>query len=68
MLGVNRKEQKGDCKDDAVKWYYVSNQELDEVLFIKQFDSAALGSKAQHAPAPWHASPEIGSVKGDEPR
>jgi hypothetical protein len=68
MLGVNRKEQEGDSKDDAVKWYYVSNQEPDEVLFIKQFDSAALGSKAQHAPAPWHPSPEIGSVEGNEPR
>ena len=68
MLGVNRKEQEGDSKDDAVKWYYVSNQEPDEVLFIKQFDSASLGPKAQHAPAPWHGSPEIGSVEGGEPR
>lgn len=69
MLGVDRREQApgGGDKDD-VKWYYVSNQQPDEVLFIKQFDSASLGSKSQHAPAPWHASPEIGSVEGDEPR
>ena len=71
MLGVNKREAEpvvGDSNCDAVKWYYVSGQQPDEVLFIKQFDSASLGSNAQHAPAPWHASPEIGSVEGDEPR
>lgn len=66
LLGVNKREQApGD--DRGVNFYYVSGQEPDEVLFIKQFDSAARGS-AGHAPAPWHGSPEIGSVEGDEPR
>lgn len=69
MLGVNKKEQASiGNSDNAGKWYYVSNQEPDEVLFIKQFDSAARGSNAQHAPAPWHGSPEIGNVHGDAPR
>ena len=66
LLGVNKREQEP-IGEDAVKWYYVSGQEPDEVLFIKQFDSASRGS-AGHAPAPWHGSPEIGSVEGDEPR
>jgi hypothetical protein len=71
MLGVNKREAEsvnGDGSGDAMKWYYVSGQDPDEVLFITQFDGASLGLYAQHAPAPWHASPEIVSVQGDEPR
>jgi hypothetical protein len=37
-------------KDSSLKWNYVSAQEPDEVLFIKLFDTAALGEDAQHAP------------------
>lgn len=53
---------------DPLEWYYVSAQEPDEVLFIKLFDSASLGSSAQHAGAPWHASPEIGDIEGAQVR
>lgn len=65
-LGVEQAED--EAGSDRPKWFYVSGQEPDEVIFIKLFDSASLGEKAEHAPAPWHASPEIGSAEGDEPR
>ncbi|KAF7188222.1 Oxidoreductase chyM [Pseudocercospora fuligena] len=70
MLGVSNAEARSeDVDDDAIKWYHVSEQEPDEVLFIKLFDSYALGISAQHAPAPWHGSPEIGdAATSDEPR
>lgn len=66
MLGVNKREPDPNT-DTGLKFYYVSGQEPDEVLFIKQFDSASRGSGG-HAPAPWHGSPEIGNIEGDEPR
>lgn len=67
MLGV--KSPEAPVPDDSLKWYYVSEQEPDEVLFIKLFDSAALGADSEHAPAPWHGSPEIGeAASSDEPR
>lgn len=56
------------AQDSGLKWYYVSAQDPDEVLFIKLFDSAALGDDAQHAGAPWHASPDIGDVNNSGPR
>lgn len=70
MLGVKSKEPAPDrnTEDKSMKWYYVKGQDADEVLFIKLFDSAALGEDSEHASAPWHASPEIGSVAGEEPR
>ena len=37
-------------------------------MFIKLFDSAALGEDSEEAGAPWHASPEIGAVADDYPR
>lgn len=49
------------------QWYYLSAQEPDEVLVVKLFDIAAPGQDAQHADAPWHASPKIGEVE-DHPR
>lgn len=67
MLGVQGEEAPKD-EQVALKWYYISEHEPDEVLFIKLFDSASLGADAEHASAPWHASPEIGSVLGDNPR
>ena len=53
-----------DENSTALKWYYLSSHKPDEVLFIKLFDSAALGADAEHAGAPWHASPEIGTGAG----
>lgn len=64
MLGV---QGESPMSNPDIQWYYLSAQEPDEVLFIKLFDSAALGHDAQHAGAPWHASPEIGAVM-DHPR
>ena len=61
MLGVKVAEGE---PSELLTWYYVSGQGPDEVLFIKLFDSAALGSDADHAPAPWHASPKIGDAAG----
>lgn len=69
MLGVKAEERPGiPDESEPVKWYYLPGQEPDEVLFIQLFDSASLGTNAQHAGAPWHASPEIGAVEGDQPR
>ncbi|KAF7193060.1 Gibberellin cluster GA4 desaturase [Pseudocercospora fuligena] len=65
MLGTKTREQQ---EGDQMKWYYVPKQRPEEVLFIKLFDSASLGEGSEHASAPWHASPEIGSVEGEEPR
>ena len=69
MLGV-KEEERPSIPDgsEPLKWYYLPAQEPDEVLFIQLFDSASLGTNAQHAGAPWHASPEIGAVEGDQPR
>ena len=53
---------------EDMKWYYLSAHDPSEVLFIKLFDSAALGADSDHASAPWHASPEIGPEAGNEPR
>ncbi|KAK5997677.1 Gibberellin cluster GA4 desaturase [Cladobotryum mycophilum] len=68
MLGVQGEDAATQEGNNSLKWYYVSGQERDEVLFIKLFDSASLGADAQHAGAPWHASPEIGNAQGDETR
>ena len=66
MLGV--KSETAPEGDSPLDFYYISNQEANEVLFIKLFDSASLGSESEHAGAPWHASPEIGEVEGTEAR
>lgn len=72
MLGIRAKEVSADesvhHKSTSLKWYYLSAQEPDEVLFIQLFDSASLGANSDHAGAPWHASPEIGAAAGDTPR
>ncbi|KFY72577.1 hypothetical protein V499_07290 [Pseudogymnoascus sp. VKM F-103] len=52
----------------ALNWYYVSKQTREEVLVIKFFDSAALGRGEEEAEAPWHGSPDIGDVCGEEAR
>ncbi|EME79968.1 uncharacterized protein MYCFIDRAFT_77772 [Pseudocercospora fijiensis CIRAD86] len=66
MLGVKDGEVR---RGKGIQWFYVSEQEPDEVLFVKLFDSFALGPDAKHAAAPWHGSPEIGdAATSDEPR
>lgn len=68
QLGVKGKEPPLSNVDHPLKFYYVSRQEPDEVTFIRLFDSASLGPDSQHAGAPYHASPEIGNVEGDQAR
>ena len=69
MLGVQAESPVSNSdSSNSLQWYYISEQEPDEVLFIKLFDSAALGEDAQDAGAPWHGSPEIGTSQGDQPR
>lgn len=72
VLGLTERATE-DCDDandnsSTLKWYYVSAQEPDEVLFIKLFDSAGLGEDSQHAGAPWHGSPNIGDADNSPPR
>jgi len=64
ILGV----QEDSLASSSLQWYYLSQQEPDEVLLVKFFDSAALGEDSQEAGAPFHASPEIGAAEGDSPR
>ncbi|KAI9743131.1 MAG: hypothetical protein M1818_003426 [Claussenomyces sp. TS43310] len=69
MLGVRGESPVSDSNSShSLQWYYLSAQERDEVLFIKLFDSAALGEDAQEAGAPWHGSADIGAVEDDHPR
>lgn len=69
MLGVRgESSESGPDSSNSLQWYYLAEQEPDEVLFIKLFDSAALGDDSEEAGAPWHASPEIGDVAGDNAR
>lgn len=66
MLGVKARVRPAD--DDLTKFYYISKQEPDEVMFIQLFDSASLGENATQAAAPYHASPEIGDIDGAQAR
>ena len=73
MLGVRQEEPPAQTMtnapgSDSLKWYYISQQQPDEVLFIKLFDSASLGANSDYTGAPWHASPEVGTAAGDQPR
>lgn len=49
------------CDNSPLQWYYISEQELEEVLFVQLFDSASLGEESQYSSAAWHASPELGT-------
>ncbi|KFY98592.1 hypothetical protein V498_01382 [Pseudogymnoascus sp. VKM F-4517 (FW-2822)] len=70
LLGVQREEVgvKGAVDAGALKWYYVSKQTREEVIVLKFFDSAALGRDGEEAEGPWHGSPDIGDVYGEEGR
>ncbi|KFY31651.1 hypothetical protein V493_00932 [Pseudogymnoascus sp. VKM F-4281 (FW-2241)] len=70
LLGVQGEEAKGPGTVDvgALKWYYVSRQTREDLLIVKFFDSAALGRDGEEAEAPWHGSPDIGDVCGEEGR
>lgn len=69
LLGVQGEEAGvgGAVDAGALKWYYVSKQTREEVLIVKFFDSAALGG-GEEAEAPFHGSPDIGDVCGEEGR
>ena len=70
-LGVRSEEappgaQKKD--GEGSEWYYISEQQPNEVLFVKLFDSASLGPNSEYMGPPWHASPEIGDIHGNAAR
>lgn len=58
----------GEKPEEALKWYYVSDQEPDEVLLIKFFDSASLGDERDQAGGPYNGSPGIGDAGVGEAR
>jgi hypothetical protein len=70
LLGVQGEEVAAKEVVDAgeLKWYHVSRQTREEVLVIKFFDSAALGRGGEEAEAPFHGSPDIRDVCGEEGR
>ena len=51
-------------KVENLHWYYLSDQEPDEELIVKLFDSMSLGENAQEADVPFHGNPDIG-VNGE---
>ena len=55
--GVPREEV-----DDSIDWYYLPEQEPDEVLVFKLFDSAGLDASAQESEGAPHGSPDLGDA------
>ena len=54
-----------------LQWHYISEQDIDEVLIVKAFDSAALKNQAEltgEAQAVPHASPDLGNAAYGDPR
>ena len=49
-------------------FHYLRDQEHDEVLLVKFFDSAALGPEAEEADGPFHGSPDVGAAGTGGPR
>lgn len=52
---------------EGPQWYYIPEQQPDEVIVLKFFDSASLGGGVEAAGAP-HASPDIGDAGYGGPR
>lgn len=51
-----------------LSFYYISNMEPDEVLFVKLFDTAGLGTRADEEVGCLHGSPDLGEVAYGEDR
>ncbi|KAF2159567.1 hypothetical protein M409DRAFT_60643 [Zasmidium cellare ATCC 36951] len=67
MLKVRPEATKNEGEKD-LKFYYVSNMEPDEVLFVKLFDTAGVGSQAKEEVGCLHGSPDLGDVAYGETR
>lgn len=48
--------------DSDLKWFYVSNMQPDEVLFVKMFDTAGLGDSSGVELGCLHGSPDLGAA------
>lgn len=48
--------------DQRLKFYYVSEMQPDEVLFVKMFDTAGLGTDAKEEVGCLHGSPDLGEA------
>ena len=57
-----------DGVDETIDWYYLPDQETDEVLVFKLFDSAALDESAEEAEGAPHGSPDLGDRGHGGPR
>lgn len=67
MLKV-RPEAVASGNEKDLSFFYVSNMEPDEVLFVKLFDTAGLGSRACEEVGCLHGSPDLGDVAYGEDR
>ncbi|KAK4506268.1 hypothetical protein PRZ48_004233 [Zasmidium cellare] len=67
MLKI-RPEAAEDKSEKDLKFFYISNMEPDEVLFVKLFDTAGLGSNASEEVGCLHGSPDLGDVAYGESR
>lgn len=59
----------GQLEDGKATWYFLDSLDVDEVLFVKLFDSAGLGGGASGVvPAPLHGSPDLGEAAPGDAR
>lgn len=54
--------------DESINWYYLPEQELDEVLVFKLFDSAGLSADTEESEGVVHGSPDLGDAGYGGPR
>lgn len=63
-----RPEAVEEAGDSGLKFYYVSNMQPHEVLFVKLFDTAGLGKDASEDVGCLHGSPDLGEAAYGDPR
>ena len=61
-IDLPNEEINGAVDAGRTQWYYLPDQNPDEVLVIKLFDSAALGESVNEAGGAVHGSPDIGEA------
>jgi GA4 desaturase len=54
--------------DESIDWCYLSEQEPNEVLVFKLFDSAGLDASAEESEGVPHGSPDLGDAGYGDPR
>ena len=70
MLRVKH-HQSGETRDEvdeSIDWYYLPEQEPNEVLVFKLFDSAGLDASAKESEGVPHGSPDLGNAGYGDPR